>query len=334
MPPPIIQQLLLQQQTRTIARLIISNITFGAALTNRIQVPQLPNTRPFSTQSLLKEQQQSTTFAQVFEDAVWEGEIPDATPTPQHDSSPLTNEDQTSTAFSTLQTLSPNTLLALEKEFRYEYMTQVQQSVLSMLPLDRDLLVRAKTGTGKTLAFMIAAIESALHRTNNQLDPNVVSILVLAPTRELVLQLAEEAERLGRSHSMRVRIAVGGVGRRDQIRVLAEGRYEILVATPGRLLDMLENIPNLAKKLEGLQTVSCLFHILVSCRILWCMEGALTQSNHIIGNFRRSRPSFGDGIHRRHAQNCCQASCLSSNIHVQCHCQPGHPSRCRRNAQT
>ncbi|KAI8909263.1 P-loop containing nucleoside triphosphate hydrolase protein [Powellomyces hirtus] len=135
-------------------------------------------------------------------------------------------------------------------------MSSVQEAVLSLLPIEKDLLVRAKTGTGKTLAFIIAALESAIARRKGQrFNAQHTTILVLSPTRELALQIAAEAQRLMRPHNYRVQTAVGGPGRNRSVAGIVRDRTDVLVATPGRLLDMLENEPDFRRKIQGLQTL-------------------------------------------------------------------------------
>ncbi|KAJ3019838.1 hypothetical protein HKX48_001713 [Thoreauomyces humboldtii] len=158
--------------------------------------------------------------------------------------------------FASIAALSEHTQTALRHDFKYVEMSSVQKAVLSLLPTEKDLLVRAKTGTGKTLAFMIAALESAIARRGDErFDRNQTTILCLSPTRELALQIAAEAARLTKPHGYRVQTAVGGPGRNKSVRDIVRDRCDILVATPGRLLDMLENEANFRTKMRGLQTL-------------------------------------------------------------------------------
>ncbi|RUS26339.1 P-loop containing nucleoside triphosphate hydrolase protein [Jimgerdemannia flammicorona] len=123
-------------------------------------------------------------------------------------------------------------------------MSKVQEAVLTKLPLSNDFLVKAKTGTGKTLAFLIPAVETAL----KSLSPQDIkagrqcSILIVSPTRELAKQIAEEARRLLRFLPLKVHCLVGGEPKGPQIRLLNSNRCDVVVGTPGRLNDMLENV--------------------------------------------------------------------------------------------
>jgi ATP-dependent RNA helicase MSS116 len=108
-------------------------------------------------------------------------------------------------------------------------------------------LAQAKTGTGKTLAFLIPAIESLIRlqaqQGNRQLPAKNISVLILSPTRELATQIAAEAETLLRHHPFRVQCVYGGTNINGETKRLQSARADILVATPGRLLDHLQNGP-------------------------------------------------------------------------------------------
>lgn len=100
-------------------------------------------------------------------------------------------------------------------------MSEVQHQVLSRLPLKRDILVRAKTGTGKTLAFLIAAVESSL--TNLAMVPasqRGIPILIIAPTRELALQILDEAKKLVKGTQFNACVLTGGADKHKQVTLL------------------------------------------------------------------------------------------------------------------
>ncbi|KAI9017577.1 P-loop containing nucleoside triphosphate hydrolase protein, partial [Gaertneriomyces semiglobifer] len=135
-------------------------------------------------------------------------------------------------------------------------MSPVQEAVLSLLPTEKDLLVKAKTGTGKTLAFLIAAVESALARRQGKpFNDRTVTIMCLAPTRELANQIAAEATKLLAHHRYRVHVAVGGPGRNRMVEQLRRPKVHVVVATPGRLLDMLQSVPDFKQKCQGIETL-------------------------------------------------------------------------------
>ncbi|RKP36002.1 P-loop containing nucleoside triphosphate hydrolase protein [Dimargaris cristalligena] len=123
-------------------------------------------------------------------------------------------------------------------------MSKVQREVLSRLPITQDLLVKAKTGEGKTLAFLLPAIETILAQSEQiDLARGVhVGALIISPTRELANQIAEEAEKLASRHRMGVMTMVGGTERRQTMRRLTTGhRSDIIVGTPGRVIDLLQS---------------------------------------------------------------------------------------------
>jgi ATP-dependent RNA helicase MSS116 len=149
----------------------------------------------------------------------------------------------TTTPFSTLQ-IHPQTKKALAEVLRYEHMSLVQQESIPAALAGDDLIVKAKTGTGKTLAFLIPAIEHALRPPN----PNgAVSVLVVSPARELAQQIDDECRRLVSLHhapALRTLCVVGGASAVRDRKGLAAGP-DVLVATPGRLLDHLDSLPRL-----------------------------------------------------------------------------------------
>jgi ATP-dependent RNA helicase DeaD len=114
----------------------------------------------------------------------------------------------------------------------YEEPSPVQTEAIPLLLEGRDLIAQALTGTGKTAAFGIPIVERANPR---QPEPGA---LVLAPTRELAIQVAGEVSRLGRFRDLCVLPIYGGQPYERQLRVLRQG-VQILIATPGRLLDHL-----------------------------------------------------------------------------------------------
>lgn len=119
--------------------------------------------------------------------------------------------------------------------------TDVQEQTIPIALLGRDMIVRAKTGTGKTYAFVLPIV-TMMEKANT------VRALIIAPTRELALQINENIAKL-RQHDVRSVVAYGGVSINEQIRKIQRG-CNILVGTPGRLLDLLERG---ALRLDSLQ---------------------------------------------------------------------------------
>jgi len=118
----------------------------------------------------------------------------------------------------------------------YETLTPVQQAMLADNARDTDLLVSAQTGSGKTVAFGIA-IASTLLRNAERLGPAGLPLgLIVAPTRELAMQVKRELEWLYREAGARIGSCVGGMDMRGERRALADGAH-IVVGTPSRLRD-------------------------------------------------------------------------------------------------
>ncbi|RLB41918.1 MAG: ATP-dependent helicase [Deltaproteobacteria bacterium] len=118
----------------------------------------------------------------------------------------------------------------------YTEPTPIQSQAIPQLLRGKDLLGIAQTGTGKTAAFALPLLQR-LDEENSPPRPRRPRALVLAPTRELALQIHEELTSLGRYTKMRHAFIIGGVSQNPQIKGLAQG-LDVLVATPGRLLDL------------------------------------------------------------------------------------------------
>lgn len=116
--------------------------------------------------------------------------------------------------------------------------TPIQAQAIPLALAGRDVLGLAQTGTGKTLAFGLPLIQ-ALGGQQNRPAPKTVRALVLAPTRELVNQIATALRPLGTGAHLSVATVVGGVSINRQIGQLARGT-DLLVATPGRLIDLMD----------------------------------------------------------------------------------------------
>ena len=118
----------------------------------------------------------------------------------------------------------------------YTQPTPIQTQAIPQLLQGKDLLGIAQTGTGKTAAFALPLLQR-LDDENSRPKPHRPRALVLAPTRELALQIHEELTSISRYTKMRHAFIIGGVGQNSQVRSLAQG-LDVLVATPGRLLDL------------------------------------------------------------------------------------------------
>ncbi|KAI9503891.1 ATP-dependent RNA helicase [Coemansia sp. RSA 1358] len=124
------------------------------------------------------------------------------------------------------------------QEMGFTKMTEVQARTIPPLLAGRDVLGAAKTGSGKTLSFLIPAVE-LLSRLKFK-PRNGTGVIVISPTRELALQIFGVARDLLRYHSQTFGIVIGGANRKAEADKLVKG-VNLLIATPGRLLDHLQN---------------------------------------------------------------------------------------------
>jgi len=115
----------------------------------------------------------------------------------------------------------------------YEEMTPIQTQAIPPGLQSRDVVGCAQTGTGKTLAFLLPALE---HLLQDQAKIKTPRVVVLEPTRELVIQVAGEARKVAARTSLRIVPVYGGAGMKKQIDKLRRG-VDVVVATPGRLMD-------------------------------------------------------------------------------------------------
>ena len=136
--------------------------------------------------------------------------------------------------FDTLNLINP--LCRAIREEEYTHPTPIQSEAIPHLLEGRDLLGCAQTGTGKTAAFALPILQR-LAKQQTKPRPKEVRALILTPTRELALQISESFQVYGRYLKFHQTVVFGGVSPQNQIRALSRG-VDILVATPGRLLDL------------------------------------------------------------------------------------------------
>ncbi|MCI9261245.1 DEAD/DEAH box helicase [uncultured Adlercreutzia sp.] len=136
------------------------------------------------------------------------------------------------TAFADLG-LSDNVLAAVDK-LGYTEPTPVQAQAIPLALEGRDIIAAAKTGTGKTAAFSLPSLDR-LGKAQRKKSP---AMLVITPTRELAMQIQEVCQTIARTRGLRVATVVGGVKIDPQIDRLARG-VDVLIATPGRLIDLM-----------------------------------------------------------------------------------------------
>ncbi|KAL8412558.1 hypothetical protein RB596_001679 [Gaeumannomyces avenae] len=175
-------------------------------------------------------------------------ELPDADDVqPSGLSLPEASDATAAQAFDELG-LSENTMKAI-KEMGFDKMTEIQRRGIPPLLAGKDVLGAAKTGSGKTLAFLIPAVE--MLRSLKFKPRNGTGVIVVSPTRELALQIFGVARNLMQFHSQTYGICIGGANRRAEVEKLSKG-VNLLIATPGRLLDHLQNTPFVFKNLRSL----------------------------------------------------------------------------------
>ena len=130
----------------------------------------------------------------------------------------------------------------------YSTPTPIQRQAIPTVLSGRDLLGIAQTGTGKTAAFVLPSLDR-LAADRPYLKPGQVRMLVLAPTRELAAQIAASARTYGRFMKLSVGVIFGGVSNHKSVREVSRG-VDVLVATPGRLLDLIDQRALSLRELE------------------------------------------------------------------------------------
>jgi len=131
--------------------------------------------------------------------------------------------------------LSPELLKAVE-DAGYTTPTAIQAQAIPTILMMRDLIGIAQTGTGKTASFVLPMIDVMAAGRRRALMPRS---LILEPTRELAAQVAENFEKYGKNHDLKMALLIGGVQMGDQLKALSDG-VDVLIATPGRLMDLFE----------------------------------------------------------------------------------------------
>ena len=119
----------------------------------------------------------------------------------------------------------------------YSKPTPIQAQAIPILLEGRDLLGCAQTGTGKTAAFAIPILQGLSYEQRASKGRKEIKALVVAPTRELAIQIGDSFKAYGKYLSLKTLVIYGGVTQHPQTRELAKG-VDILVATPGRLLEI------------------------------------------------------------------------------------------------
>ncbi|MPT49319.1 MAG: DEAD/DEAH box helicase [Sphingobium sp.] len=129
-----------------------------------------------------------------------------------------------------------NELLKAVEEAGYSEPTPIQAQAIPPVLMMKDLIGIAQTGTGKTASFVLPMIDILAQGRSRARMPRS---LILEPTRELAAQVAENFEKYGKYHKLSMALLIGGVSMGDQIKALEKG-VDVLIATPGRLMDLFE----------------------------------------------------------------------------------------------
>ena len=153
----------------------------------------------------------------------------------KHASNSQANTHLSDTRFSELDLVE--TLQSGVRDAGFSHCTPIQAQTIPLLLQGKDIAGQAQTGTGKTIAFLLATMNQLL--THAQEDPhhaNQPRALILAPTRELAVQIHKDAETLNRHTGLRLGLVYGGANYEQQRNQLSEG-VDILIGTPGRIID-------------------------------------------------------------------------------------------------
>ncbi len=127
-------------------------------------------------------------------------------------------------------------VLAGIRDAGFEFCTPIQASTLPIALEQHDVAGQAQTGTGKTAAFLIAAYERLMNNEVESEGPRQPRVFTLAPTRELAVQIAKDAEVIGKHTGFRIGLAFGGTDYEKQRKTLEDG-VDLLIGTPGRIID-------------------------------------------------------------------------------------------------
>jgi ATP-dependent RNA helicase RhlE len=130
-------------------------------------------------------------------------------------------------------------LIAALEQKGYVQPTPIQEQAIPAILEGKDIFGCAQTGTGKTAAFALPALQLLSQKTTSSESKRPIRALILAPTRELALQISENFSEYGKNTSLRHTIVFGGVSQYAQTTALRKG-VDILIATPGRLLDLMQ----------------------------------------------------------------------------------------------
>ncbi|MEC8523327.1 MAG: DEAD/DEAH box helicase, partial [Pseudomonadota bacterium] len=135
----------------------------------------------------------------------------------------------------------PDSVMRGVHESGFQYCSPIQAESLPAALTGRDMIGQAQTGTGKTAAFLLTIFNRLLTVKPEERFASEPRALVIAPTRELALQIGKDAEALGKYTGLNTVTVVGGMNYDAQRKMLRDHEVDILVATPGRLIDFMRS---------------------------------------------------------------------------------------------
>jgi ATP-dependent RNA helicase RhlB len=139
----------------------------------------------------------------------------------------------------------PDAIMHALADLDFRYCTPIQAEILPLSLAGRDMAGQAQTGTGKTAAFLLGILTRFIRDAKEAPKPGCPRALILAPTRELAMQIRDDAEKLSKYTPLRTLAIYGGIDYEKQRRMLDQP-IDIIVATPGRLIDFAQqNVLNL-----------------------------------------------------------------------------------------
>lgn len=159
----------------------------------------------------------------------------------------MTSNSNATLTFSELNL--PELLLKATDELGFDTCTEIQGLSLPIIGDGDDIAAQAQTGTGKTAAFLLGAFARLIEIDGGPRDKNQPRMLVIAPTRELAIQIAKDAESLGKYTDLRTAVVYGGIDYEKQRKQVGDG-VDVLIGTPGRLIDYFKQKVFNLEKLE------------------------------------------------------------------------------------
>ncbi len=159
----------------------------------------------------------------------------------------MTSDSNPTVAFSELNLPAP--LIQATDKLGFELCTEIQGLSLPIIAQGHDIAAQAQTGTGKTAAFLLGSFARLLTNDGGERDQNQPRMLVIAPTRELAIQIGKDAQSLGQYTDLKTAVVYGGIDYEKQRKHLSSG-IDVLIGTPGRLIDYFKQKVFNLRKLE------------------------------------------------------------------------------------